>query len=562
VERSRLPSGRSAAATGVQQTDHETLLARLASLSDTAYEELLAVPAEHALERLGATSVSVSRWERDRGVLRCLVNVGELAPGDERFPADETYDLSEWDSVVDLAKGHGSAYQLDDANLSDQGRELLQRFGHRSAISVPLYIGDRLWGELWATKRSTPLHPDAVRFMTQVADEVSGMVALAERLQQMSHLAFQDPLTGLGNRRRLDDTLDALLAADGPGTTVLVCDVNDLKRVNDEYGHDAGDKVILAVADALSTAAASHPGAVAVRLGGDEFAVLLRGRARSGAIHIVNEAARALSSLTPAIGISCGVAVVRTGTSVRDALAVADAAQYAAKRRGALLLVADESPAAADRSGATRPGSALTGAVSLERQPPRRRFRDLQGRGGTDNPHDALAGTLLAICSDLPSAPTTAREAFPWLGDLLLAGLGLDHWSLSTVDLEGDRLLRVSSLGLREGRSVEEADRDLHVDAVYPIDGFPLTEQAVRECGWFTATADDSSCDPGERAVLAELGRRFVVALGWVDSGEGLLLEVYGNHGDPRAVGATAALGAAAVLGRPLTELRPPAESP
>jgi GGDEF domain-containing protein len=337
--------------------------------------------------------------------------------------------------------------------------------------------------------------------------------------------------------------------------------VNDLKRVNDEYGHDAGDKVILAVADALSTAAASHPGAVAVRLGGDEFAVLLRGRARSGAIHIVNEAARALSSLTPAIGISCGVAVVRTGTSVRDALAVADAAQYAAKRRGALLLVADESPAA-DRSNATRLGSAATGGVSLERQPPRRRFRDLQGRGGTDNPHDALAGTLLAICSDLPSAPTTAREAFPWLGDLLLAGLGLDHWSLSTVDLEGDRLLRVSSLGLREGRSVEEADRDLHVDAVYPIDGFPLTEQAVRECGWFTATADDSSCDPGERAVLAELGRRFVVALGWVDSGEGLLLEVYGNHGDPRVVGAAAALGAAAILGRPLTELRPPAESP
>ena len=141
-----------------------------------------------------------------------------------------------------------------------------------------------------------------------------------------------------------------------------------------------------------------------------------------------------------------------------------------------------------------------------------------------------------------------------------LAGLGLDHWSLSTVDLEGDRLLRVSSLGLREGRSVEEADRDLHVDAVYPIDGFPLTEQTVRECGWFTATADESSCDPGERAVLAELGRRFVVALGWVDSGEGLLLEVYGNHGDPRAVGAAAALGAAAVAGAPLLRTRPTVE--
>jgi len=149
VERSGLPSGRSAAAAGAQQTDHETLLARLASLSDTAYEELLAVPAEHALERLGATSVSVSRWERDRGVLRCLVNVGELAPGDERFPADETYDLSEWDRQLVL--------EVVDAPIVIGGNEFLRRAWQRRDVAAAVLIRVlRIADERQVAQRANP----------------------------------------------------------------------------------------------------------------------------------------------------------------------------------------------------------------------------------------------------------------------------------------------------------------------------------------------------------------------------------------------------------------------
>lgn len=515
------------------------LLTRLASLSDAAYEELLAVPAEHALERLGATSVSLSRWERDRGVLRCLVNVGELAPGEVRFPVDEVYELSEWDTVVDLQRGHGSAYQLDDPDLAEQGRQLLVRLGHRSAVSVPIYLGDRLWGELWATRRSERLGPQAIEVATRVAAELSGMVALAERLEHMARLAFQDPLTGLGNRRQLDDTLHVLLAQDGPGTTVVVCDVNELKRVNDDLGHEAGDKVITAVADALSSAVAPIPGAVAIRLGGDEFALLLPGAQRTTAIVTVEAAARTLATASPPVTISCGIAVVSPGASARDALSVADAAQYSAKRRGALLFVA--------------------AGLEPQSKAPRRRFRDRPEVTPVQTPTDMQLITARAISSlsdDLVDAPDTARGQLVWLAERLLTCFDLDHWSLSTVDLAGDRSLVVTSMGLREGRPIEDAGTDLLLDTAFPLADYPLTERAVIENGWFAVDTDDDLADPAERAVVAALGKRYVVALGCSHGTEGLLLELYGRAGfDVQLVGATMSLAAGALLGHPLQRL-------
>ncbi len=524
---------------GTPEEQRQDLLTRLASLSDAAYEELLAVPAEHALERLGATSVSLSRWERDRGVLRCLVNVGELAPDESRFPEDETYDLSEWSSVVNIA-GDGGSYQVDDPDLPPQGRLVLEHIGHRSAVSVPVFVHDRLWGELWASQRSLPLRPHTLDSARQVAAEIAGMIALAERLEHMARLAFQDPLTGLGNRRQLDDALHLLLAPDGPGTTVVVCDVNDLKQVNDDHGHDAGDKVIIAVADALSTAAAPVLGAVAIRLGGDEFALLLPGSQRTTAIEMVEAAARALAAGTPPVLISCGIAVVAPGASVREALSVADAAQYSAKRRQSLLFVsAGVEPAA---SG------------------PRRRFRDHTEADALGTPPAdaqlAAARAIVSLSQDLGEAPQTARGKLVWLAERVLTSFDLDHWALSTVDLDGDRALEVSSMGLRAGRPAEDASFDLLVDTAFPLSDYPLTEQAIVENGWFVIDVDDDEADSAERAVLTTLGKRHVVALGWSDGDEGLLLEVYGrSSSDAQLLAATMALTAGALLGQPLHRL-------
>ena len=97
-------------------------------------------------------------------------------------------------------------------------------------------------------------------------------------------MAYEDPLTRLANRRVFDDRLAALLEPGQPGATVVLCDLDDLKAINDESGHDAGDRVIILAADALSVVASRVDGCVAARIGGDEFALVLPGDAREQAV--------------------------------------------------------------------------------------------------------------------------------------------------------------------------------------------------------------------------------------------------------------------------------------
>jgi diguanylate cyclase (GGDEF)-like protein len=365
------------------------------------------------------------------------------------------------------------------------------------------------------------------------------MVAIAERLQRMARMAFEDPLTGVGNRRVLDDTLRELLQDGGPGTTVVMCDIDNLKDLNDEFGHGAGDRAIVATADALATAASHVPSSVTVRLGGDEFAVLLVGEQRATAIALVEAAARALAVSDQPVDVSCGVAVVPAGLAARDALAAADAAQYAAKTRGALLVVASD--------------LADTG-------PDRRRGRRRQGHRTTSAP--VLAEGILQVVVDvaerLTEAPDSVGGRLRWIGERLLAPLDLHEWLLSHVDLGGDRLLTTDSLGLRHTAISAPSTPtvqpyDLQVDTRFRLDDYPLTLTAVERDCWFAVDADDEDAEAGERAVLRDMGMRHLVAVGCRDGDDGWLLELYGRTPavDARTVGSVLALAASSLLYRP-----------
>ncbi|MBC7639785.1 MAG: GAF domain-containing protein, partial [Rhodoferax sp.] len=169
-------------------------LLRLLQMPRARHEELLAVPAEYALERLGAASVSLSRWERDRGLVRTVVNVGALAPSEVRFPQDEVFDLATYEELLDRGRGIGVAYDHHDPDLSYVGADLLERYDHVAALSVPVHLDGRVWGIVWATKDSGPLASDAMTKATRVAEAIAPMIAIAERLQTMGRLAFEDPL--------------------------------------------------------------------------------------------------------------------------------------------------------------------------------------------------------------------------------------------------------------------------------------------------------------------------------------------------------------------------------
>jgi diguanylate cyclase (GGDEF)-like protein len=161
----------------------------------------------------------------------------------------------------------------------------------------------------------------------------------------LEHLAARDPLTGLYNRRSLDARLAEAQALDrrygaGNGRVhgLLLVDVDHFKRVNDQFGHPAGDAVLRQLAQLLQ--ANVRVTDVAARFGGEEFAVLLPELA--GPLEAVMAAEKIRTAVEAALFPEVGKVTVSLGVSlaspddadVRPLIARADAALYEAKRGG------------------------------------------------------------------------------------------------------------------------------------------------------------------------------------------------------------------------------------
>jgi diguanylate cyclase (GGDEF)-like protein len=137
-----------------------------------------------------------------------------------------------------------------------------------------------------------------------------------------------DPLTGLANRRGMD----RFLAEAEPGDVLIVFDLDDFKRLNDQRGHAAGDRVLEAFGRVLLQQLRTRDRAA--RSGGEEMVVLLRcGEDRCGQ-SVTQRVRSSLTSACPGVTFSAGIARVRDGQPVDDALEAADRAMYAAKRAG------------------------------------------------------------------------------------------------------------------------------------------------------------------------------------------------------------------------------------
>jgi diguanylate cyclase (GGDEF)-like protein len=154
-----------------------------------------------------------------------------------------------------------------------------------------------------------------------------------ERMAELERQARIDDLTGVLNRRHWLTTVRGAIAAGELGS-VLICDIDHFKRVNDGFGHATGDLVLAEVARQLG-----HQG-VAGRLGGDEFAVWVPGdptQCRDAATAILRDVAEAFAGDVSglAVGISIGCAPVASrDDSLPAVLSAADAALYDAKRAG------------------------------------------------------------------------------------------------------------------------------------------------------------------------------------------------------------------------------------
>ncbi|GAB7061183.1 sensor domain-containing diguanylate cyclase [Streptomyces mexicanus] len=342
---------------------------------------------------LEGSFAALSVWERERGRLRVLVNVGDRAPEEEEFPEDEAYPVHQFPEITEFLHERWAAGGEPDAwvetaegpaagqpGYCHQRVAALRRRGRGCCVVAPIVQHGRAWGELYVARRAgAPVfgRSDA-DFATVLAAVVAAGLAQTERLEEARRLAFTDALTGLANRRAVDVRLDEAIErhrADGVVVSLVVCDLNGLKRVNDTLGHAVGDRLLERFGSVLSLCGAMVPGALVARLGGDEFCLLAVGPPADEVVKAADEMCRRASELELGEGVACGVAstedVIGPVRSARRLFRLADAAQYRAKA-----LRADR-PVVAGREGPDDPVVRLADEPSPPAEGPaeRRRFR-------------------------------------------------------------------------------------------------------------------------------------------------------------------------------------------
>jgi len=213
----------------------------------------------------------------------------------------------------------------------------------RAVIAVPPHVLDLLYtGSVMGTVLLSAVFSFLFRQEIQRAEDE---LALTNR--ELEELSGRDALTGLANRRRLDQFLErecGRMHRIGGPLSLLMVDVDHFKRYNDRYGHQAGDLCLQAVARVVAQAA-RRPTDLAARYGGEEFVIVLSDTALDGAIERAEALRKAVAEMGTAddssntshpVTVSVGIGAAERGVVIHPERLVkeADRALYFAKRSG------------------------------------------------------------------------------------------------------------------------------------------------------------------------------------------------------------------------------------
>jgi diguanylate cyclase (GGDEF)-like protein len=464
-------------------------------------EDVLETVAEVSCGMLRAASVSISRWDREHNRLRTLINVGTLAPGEQRWPPAELWPLDDFPHIPALLE-EGRSYLVDaaDPEIPPCERDVLEELGKTCCLRVPVVVDGETWGKLeaFADAGSPPFTMADAPFVEALATQLAVAVGRAELFSTVETLAYEDPLTGLANRRALEERLEAAVGAATIAHSplaLLFCDLDGLKEINDADGHEAGDEALLRVAAALRAAAAGHDGAFISRIGGDEFCVLLDGMPAAAARELALDAERRLAPLT----MSCGAAELQhQGERPADLFRAADAAQYVAKRAGR------------GRVYVAQPGA-------REATP----TRTLRAAGVS-----LTARTLAMLEDELAGRPV--RDRMEAVTVAFADAFDASGWAISVLEPDSTIVRTVFEGGRRaEHVSGVPSLRFCGSGDDYELADYPETAAAMERGGAFMQWIGDPASDPAELALLERAGHLGMLGAAIVHEGAAWLVELY-----------------------------------
>ncbi|GGM67654.1 hypothetical protein GCM10011608_61090 [Micromonospora sonchi] len=230
--------------------------------------------------------------------------------------------------IVERVHRYGAGYTLGESGHPPTvEHEPLVRAGVRTLVAVPVGPAGDGGVLLVADERLRRPDPATVNLMELLAGQAWSCLDRLRTLDRLREQASSDPLTGL----RHTGPFGQRIAHATPGRTALLAiDVDGFKRVNDTYGHQAGDRVLIGLARALE--GALRQGDELYRIGGDEFVAVIEVSRPDEAVRVAERLAEAARRIGRTISV--GVALPRPGESPELTLRRADQALYAVKRQG------------------------------------------------------------------------------------------------------------------------------------------------------------------------------------------------------------------------------------
>jgi diguanylate cyclase (GGDEF)-like protein len=209
-------------------------------------------------------------------------------------------------------------------------------------ITIPLIARDSIKGALniYRLGHDASFDDDEFELAKRFGDAAALALDNAQIRARLEHQAQTDPLTGLFNHRAFHERLRQALAEASRSHDVislLMLDIDDFKRVNDVYGHGAGDEILRSLADTLKDAVRASD--VVYRLGGEEFAIVIASRSPESAEQLASRLVERVESteFNPAGRITISVGLARGpehAMNPRELIACAEAAMMTAKARG------------------------------------------------------------------------------------------------------------------------------------------------------------------------------------------------------------------------------------